>query len=199
VDLAPRCDVTDVSRRLDGGNTKELAAFLRLRHESRFFEPIECLRQASNSYHGYGFSMMALCCPLIETIECYRQGLPTTSKKEWRAFIDIQNKQSVSAQYPLATAAPTSGESAFVHFFTDFQAIFPDVDGSEFYHNIRNGLLHQAQTQNGWTIDAMGSVVCDRSQKHLNRNLFADALKAAFEHYVRELETLIWRNQSHAV
>jgi hypothetical protein len=194
VDLAPDCSAAEVSVWLDAGNTKKLADFLRRRHASRFFDPIESLKKSSNTYSGYGFSMMALCCLLTETIECYRQGLPTSSRKEWGELVDIQNKESVPIEYRLAATVPTSGADIFVRFFTDFQAMFADVDGLEFYHNIRNGLLHQAQTKGGWTIDALGSLVCDRTRRRLNRNLFSRALHDCFEQYVGDLETKPWND-----
>ena len=194
MELAPNCTVVEVSNWLGAGNTKELADFLRRRHAARFFDPIECLKKASNTYSGYGFSMMALCCLLTETIECYREGMPTTSRKEWGELADIQSNEPVPVEYRLATTVPTNGLGIFARFFADFQSMFPNVDGSEFYHNIRNGLLHQAQTKNGWTIDALGSCVCDRTQKHINRNLFAKALHDCFDGYIGDLETRPWND-----
>ena len=79
MELAPKCTAVEVAKWLDAGDTLQLASFLRGRHEARFFGPIECLRKAEDTYGGYGFSMMALCCLLTETIQCYREGMPTTS------------------------------------------------------------------------------------------------------------------------
>jgi hypothetical protein len=137
--------------------------------------------------------MMALCCLLTETIQCYREGMPTTSSREWNGLVHIQNSEAVPLAYQLPIAIPKDGREVFAQFFDDYQSVFPNVDGSHFYDNIRNGLLHQAQTKNGWTIDAVGSVLCDPAEKRINRNLFARALRESFDDRVRDLELARWR------
>jgi hypothetical protein len=192
VELAPDCQINEVQDWLDAGSTSQLAFFLRKRHEARFFGPIECLRKAGDTYSGYGFSMMSLCCLLTETIQCYREGMPTTSKREWAELVEIQGKESVPLDYQLQPLIPKNGREVFIQFFSDSQSFFPNLDGSDFYHYIRNGLLHQAQTKKGWTIDATGTLVCDPPLKHINRNLFAYALHNCFDHYIRILEAKHW-------
>ena len=192
MELAPNCTVVEVTNWLDMGNTTKLANFLRKRHEARFFDPIECLRKAADTYTGYGFSMMSLCCLLTETIQCFREGMPTTSRKEWSELVDIQSNESVPVDYQLPPAIPKNGREVFSQFFSDFRSLFPNVDGSDFYDNIRNGLLHQAQTKNGWTIDATGTLLCDPPNKHINRNLFAQALRNSFGGYIQNLKGKGW-------
>ena len=182
MELAPGCPAEDVAKWLETENRARLSVFLRDRHEARFFSPIKYLRNAPNASDGYGFSMMALCSLLVETIECYREGMPTTSEREWRELVSIQANELVPVNYRLGQKIPKNGLQIFEQFFADFRPIFPNMDGADFYRNIRNGLLHQAQTKNGWTIDTRGSVVCEPApKKHLNRNLFADALREAFD------------------
>lgn len=184
-----------MSKWLHEGNTPELRTFLQNRHEARFFGPIECLRTASNTHDGYGFSMMALCCLLVETIQCYREGMPSTSEKEWRELVSIQNNELVPSNYRLPQGIPKNGSGVFEQFFRDFQSFFPNVNGPDFYRNVRNGLLHQAQTKDGWTIDTLGSRVCEPApKKHINRNLFSRALKTAFNHYLADLATKRWND-----
>jgi hypothetical protein len=193
LDLAPKCPTQDVAKWLREEDTSKLCVFLRNRHEARFFGPIECLRTAPNTHGGYGFSMMALCCLLVETIQCYREGMPTTSKKEWRELVSIQNNELVPSNYQLQGGIPNNGPQVFEQFFRDFQSFFPNVNGPDFYRNIRNGLLHQAQTKDGWTIDTRGSLVCEPApKKHINRNLFAHALREAFDRYLEELAAKHW-------
>lgn len=185
MELAPYCSDDDVAAWLAAKEATKLAAFLRRRHEARFFNPIEYLRRAPDTYGGYGFSMMALCCLLIETIECYRRGIPTTSKKEWSGLAKIQQKETVLTPFQLPTQGPPKGSEVFETFFRDFQSLFPNVDGKAFYENIRNGILHQAQTKGGWTINARGALCAG---KNINRNLFAKALEKAFDSYTAGLQ-----------
>jgi hypothetical protein len=195
MELAPCCPAEDVAKWLESEDTAKLCVFLRNRHEARFFSPIRCLRNAPNTTDGYGFSMMALCCLLVETIECYREGMPTTSEKEWRDLVNVQDDELVPANYRLEQKIPKNGSQVFTKFFADFRAIFHNVDGADFYRNIRNGLLHQAQTKDGWTIDTLGSVIYEPApKKHINRNLFADALSEAFGRYIKDLAGKHWKD-----
>lgn len=193
LELAPKCTAECVAKWLEEQDTSRLCVFLRRRHEARFFGPIECLRTASNTHEGYGFSMMALCCLLVETIQCYREGMPTTSRIEWRALVSIQKNELVPLPYQLQKTIPKRDPQVFEQFFCDFQDFFPNVNGSDFYRNIRNGLLHQAQTKDGWTIDTRGSLICEPApKKHINRSLFAQALKSTFDKYLADLQQKRW-------
>jgi hypothetical protein len=83
--------------------------------------------------------------------------MPTLSGREWRGLVDIQDSEAVPAAYRLPAAIPKNGREVFTQFFGDYPSIFPNVDDSDFYDNIRNGLLHQAQTKNGWTVCVRGT------------------------------------------
>jgi len=124
--------------------------------------------------------------------------MPSTNKKEWRELVSIQNIQNnelVPSNYRLQEGIPKNGPQVFEQFFRDFQSSFPNVNGQDFYRDIRNGLLHQAQTKDGWTIDTRGSLVCEPApKKHINRNLFAQALKATFDQYLADLATKHWND-----
>ena len=195
MELAPGCPAEDVAKWLETEDRAKLSVFLRERHEARFFSPIKYLRNAPNTSDGYGFSMMALCCLLVETIECYREGMPTTSGSEWRELVSVQDNELVPVNYRLGQKLPKNGLQVFMEFFADFRASFPNVDGVDFYRNIRNGLLHQAQTKDGWTIDTLGSVVYEPApKKHINRNLFAQALSETFDRYIEDLTGKQWND-----
>jgi hypothetical protein len=104
-----------------------------------------------------------------------------------------------SAVYEVARSQWKNGRDAFQDFFAHFSSLFPEMDGLEFYRSIRNGLLHQAQTKNGWTIRVDSAKLCEPANRVINRNLFADGLKAAFDAYLTELRTSspdsdIWKN-----
>jgi hypothetical protein len=191
VELAPGCSITEVESWLAAGDTQRLASFFWKRHEVRFLAPIECLRKAAETYSGYGFSMMSLCCLLIETVQCYRDGMPTSSRKEWGLLVDIQSTEPVPPEYFLPTVLPKTGRAVFEKFFFDFQSDFP-MAGQDFYENIRNGLLHQAQTKSGWTIDAKGSVPCDPLNKRINRDLFVQKLRICINNYFQVLRCASW-------
>jgi hypothetical protein len=144
-----------------------------------FFEPIRHLASSCNK-QGYGFAIMALCSLLIETIQCYRYGLPSTNSGELER-LGIPKEQW------------RSGSTAFNEFFLGpCQHLFPDVDAVDFYSNIRNGLLHQAQTKGGWKIRTGQAAICNLNDKIIDRDKFANALEGAFQEYLEDLGQHDW-------
>ncbi len=187
-----------VEKLLTSKDTCELVEFLRERHEERYFQPLRLMGNAAGNEAGYGFAMMSLCCLLIETFQCYREGLPTTSGKEWNDLLKIEKRESVPTEYSLKDIPQPqkgAGEAIFKKFFKEppeQKEFFPNVDGEEFYKSIRCGLLHQALTKNNWTIRKNCATLCD-GQK-IDRDLFAKALVQSFAAYLTELRSKSWND-----
>jgi hypothetical protein len=158
----------------------DLVQFLRVRYEERFLDPIEQLCSMRKK-QGYGFAIMALCSLLIETMQCYRYGLPSTNRGEL-------------SRLGVPEADWKNGATAFSDFFLrpEHQSLFPNIDGREFYSNIRNGLLHQAQTKEGWKIKTNQAILCDAAERIIDRDKFSRALKEAFAAYMGELDHSVW-------
>lgn len=114
-----------------------------------------------------GFNIMANCCLLIETYESFYRGWPKS---------------------------PTSSE-AFCKFFNR-SSNFLDFTGNdlptEFYKNIRCGILHQGETTSGWRIRRDQSSKLNLTDKIIDANLFRDALKLEIEDYFDSLKTKDW-------
>lgn len=179
-----------------------LVCFLRERYAERFFEPIAYLTWAPSSARGYGFAIMSLCCLLIETIECYRLGWPSSSVKELNALAgDPLNSAVPESHYKLIGPFENdkfSSEVVFKKFFEEpkHKRHFPDVDGVVFYKAIRCGLLHQSQTKDSWRIRTSGRQWDDApSEKSINRNKFSRALKECFDAFLEELEMVLWNEE----
>jgi hypothetical protein len=175
---------------LDKSQAHEIVRFLSERHTERFFGPIGCLKKAPGGTSGYGFAIMALCSLLIETLECYRQGLPSSSNNDMGPLKTSSAHAAAPPEYKLDTLTfPNSGE-IFKSFFTrsQHQAFFPGVDGEIFFRNIRCGLLHQAQTKDGWRIVRTGKFWDPDPSKQINREEFSERLESCFNAYLGELE-----------
>jgi|ERR1044071_450713 hypothetical protein len=178
---------------LDNQEKEQLIQFIDQRFTDRFFDPIRCLKQSPGNTQGYGFAIMALCSLLIESIQSFRFGLPSTYQRELERLGDFNP--------PVAFEVPRnewlSGRQVFTDFFTSpsYRKLFPGIDGAAFYTNIRNGLLHQAQTKNGWTITIQRKRLCAPKAKVLNRNVFAVRLEKAFRLYLQELRRCEWRDE----
>ena len=170
---------------LDAGDTIRLVCFLRERHTERFFEPIHRLTSASGNEQGFGFAIMALCCLLVETIQCYREGLPSSNETELER---LRNYDNVPPKYQITEDdLKIKGKEIFRRFFTDYQSYFPCANGIDFYNHIRNGLLHQAQTKGGWTINIERSKLWDVEQQSVDRDLFSYQLENCFGKYLSDL------------
>lgn len=173
----------------DPSRGQELIQFLRERHSEKFFEPIGSLRAAAVNKWGYGFSILALCSLMIETIQSYWEGWPSTNKFELAELSKLTTPQA----YVVPKSEWPTTKSAFQDFFSNpvFKPLFPSVDANQFYECIRNGLLHQGQTKNGWKIWEVGPL-WNSSRSAINRNKFADAVAGGFEAYLGVLNMAAW-------
>ena len=167
----------------------QLAEFVKARHYERFFRPLKTIRAAPGNMQGYGAAIMALCSLLIETIQCYRFGLPTTDGKEFRK---LAKRKGIPAPYQLHANEWKSGTKTFQRFFHDHRDIFQALPGGRFYKNVRCGLLHQGQTKRGWVIKRRGLRVWDPTRKTIYRNDFSESLERAFKAYLGDLRTSRW-------
>jgi hypothetical protein len=171
----------------------ELIHFLRDRYRERFFGPIRCLRKAVGNESGYGFAIMALCSLLIETLECYKEGLPSSHETQLAKLESSDDNKNAQAPYRLDKARSGGSKTTFKNFFRDHKRFFPDVAGNEFYEKVRCGLLHQAQTEHDWRIVRSGSHWNNAGEKKsINRDEFADRLQECFADYLSRLEMSEW-------
>ena len=166
----------------------EIARFLDDRYRERFFDPIRYLKKAQGNESGYGFAIMALCCLMIETIESYRQGLPSTSKDDMEALEKLP-ANGTAGEYSLQPPFKNCNGKVFEEFFKcdSHKKFFPDVPGKSFYLNIRCGLLHQAQTKGGWLIGRKGKYCDEGPPGSINRDEFSERLEECFHEYLKEL------------
>lgn len=81
-----------------------------------------------------GFCLMAVSCLMIEALQCFWEGLPRTPKSNgadlFRRFFDRNSNMGI-----------------------------PSGLGGRFYGNVRNGILHQAETTDGWKIRLGGTLL----------------------------------------
>lgn len=138
------------------------------RLQVRFFDPIDCLRDAEQdrrpNERRFGFAVLALDCMLLETLASFREGLEDTigrSKETFCAFL---------------TSRP------------EFTGAFSEYLASSFYYQFRCGVLHQTEVGGRGKIWSIGPIVhmVDGSIV-VNRNAFHDALKQVFHNYLNDL------------
>lgn len=114
-----------------------------------------------------GFSIMANCCLLIETLQSFKNG--------WE---DTRNKS----------------EQAFKGFLTTDKN-FEELKklSNEFYKNVRCGILHQGETTGGWTINRKGGKnIYDSKTKTIDAIRFSQQLKLSLKEYSQSLKQSDW-------
>jgi hypothetical protein len=165
--LAPRFTVCDYEECRDRNppDRDSIANAIRARFMDRYVDPARA--------GGSGFTIMAVSCLMIEALESFRQGLPSSKG---------------------------SCKEAFCSFFGSFDQ-FKDLRGHAhvFYKNVRCGILHRAETRGGCRIRRDKSPLFDSAALTINANLFLDALAQALEVYsnglkMAEREAAEWKN-----
>jgi hypothetical protein len=167
MELAPHWEIETVLDALRSKKRLQLVQFIECRYETRCFEPIRLLEREAikgiawklgdpdptEPIRPYGFAIMSLACQMIETLESYRLGVPTTNEGDFEKIRLDRNYSQRPRQVECAEADVRGTGKAFKSFFEIHRKEFPSIDGAEFYANVRNALLHQSQTRNGLLIN----------------------------------------------
>jgi hypothetical protein len=161
--LSSSMTVSRYRKLVKAGDRAALGDFIVERFYERYFRPI------CNSRSKHGFTIMAIACLTIETLESFYQGRPDTkgeSKKIFRAF------------FKRNSALNAFGEN-----------------GDWFYTDIRCGILHQAETRGGWKIRRKGALF-DSQNKGINAAALLKQLQKSVAHYATELQSddILWEN-----
>lgn len=153
-------------RELEARRDREgIADFILERFSERYITP---LREGKK----HGFCKMAVCCLMIETLESFWQGWPDTegcSKKAFRSFFRRCSEQN-----------------------SELDVFYRHAD--DFYVGVRCGILHQAETTNGWRIRREGPLF-NHSTKTINANRFHDQLEKALREYCDTLRQSDWNSE----
>lgn len=156
------------------GNWQEAVDLFEDRICGRFLDAVEVLEKNDLVRFTAGFSIMALDCLLIETLQQFKEGKQRTDN------------------------TPGAVKEAFCKFLLNSKLAPHCKNGkaAAFYDAIRNGLLHQAEIKgdsrivigSGWSGD-FPAVKWTKSKKGLiiNRRLFHAVLMEEFQSYLEQL------------
>ena len=153
----------------DAQQSDEIANFIYERHYRRYLKPFEFDDKTYRKEYKNGFAIMANCCLLIETIESFYRG--------W-----------ANSRYELNFLKFFTREPLFIEFATD------DMP-TQFYKNVRCGILHQGETTGGWSINRTSSKLLNKAGREINAFLFATELEKALSTYREELKSSGWDSQ----
>jgi hypothetical protein len=142
---------------------KGIAGLIHKRFKERYLDPI------LDGPKRHGFTMLAICCLMVETLESFRHG--------WKD-----------------TADRGKSEAAFCGFFQahdEFRDLRPVAH--EFYRAVRCGILHQAETTHSWRVDQEPRLLAEQSGvRWLSASEFGNRLKTVLDRYRDDLSNSDW-------
>lgn len=159
--LSSTVTVEKLKEFISNSNKIEIADFIKQRFEERYINPINKL----DSKDKHGFSIMAVCCLMIESLESYKNGWESTENKSGRAF-----KQFLTT------------ENEFVDLKNH---------STNFYKNVRCGILHQSETTDGWKIVRKDELFNSQT-KTINASKFLLAMETTLDNYANRLKVEDW-------
>lgn len=168
--ISPKYRVSDWRYAMQSDDWALMATIFKDRLNGRFLGPIELIEEDEKFGEFAGFSIMALDCLLVETLNQFYQGCDET---------------------------PRNHKFQFWKFFRASEYFRPSLTrrmSDIFYSHVRCGLLHQAQTKKGTLIRADQDKMIQAAPGGLvtgivvDRIRFHDALKQEISSYILKLE-----------
>lgn len=170
-------DWEELANKLDISKTENWGSafnFYEQRITTRYLNPINAILNMDLNT-GEGFAVVNLQCSLIETIECFYNGWIY----KYPDFFTINRSDSFRGN-----------KKIFECFFKKrepFKCL--NIDGEDFYYNVRCGLLHETQTKRGWIIKAESDKIYElkEGQKIIYRTNFQKAIEDVIKQYKSDL------------
>lgn len=147
----------------------KIADFIFQRLYSRYLKPFLFIDDKFRTQFKNGFSIMANCCLLIETLQSFKNGWGDSDRKSGLAF-----KQFFTSE---------ANFSAFKN------------KEKEFYANIRCGILHQGETTGGWTINRSGLNIFDPKTLIVDSISFSKELEMSLREFTENLKKENWDSE----
>ncbi len=152
-----------------GPDWNKAIKILEFRIKARYLEPVDLLIEEDDKRPAverrYGFTILAIDCLLMETLQAFKDGLTDTKGKSKPTF------------------------KKFLKESPSFSPYFPDDKSAQsFYEDYRCGILHQAEvmgTSLVWSVGKLRGKVGDKW--YINRTEIHDKLKKDFYQYLELL------------
>ena len=112
----------------------------------------------------HGFAIIAISCLLLEALESFLRGWKKSTRQSETLFVEFLDREPE---------------------FSSFRG-----RGSEFFRNVRCGILHQGETTNGWRIRRSGPLF--DGDRTINAIGFIRALERVLKRHCAELRAAHW-------
>lgn len=167
-EVATGITIRDYRKMVKAGNQNDASAKTGIAEVVRKRFEDRYLNPVLSSKAPHGFAILAICCLMVEALESFRQGWKRTDDKS---------------------------EAAFCSFFQahgEFRDLRPVAH--EFYRAVRCGILHQAETMQGWRVHReTGRLREQNGAVHwVSASEFAQRLKHVLKNYCKILQTSDW-------
>lgn len=150
-------------------NWDRAVEIFKIRIASRYLEPVDLLIKKDNDRipvdRRYGFTILAIDCLLIETLQSFREGLTDTNGKSKDMFVNFLTQRE------------------------SFKDYFRKDDAERFYCDFRCGILHQAEIMGDSLLWSVGNVKGKdfNGTPYLNRTKIHELIKKEVDLYCEEL------------
>lgn len=160
--LSSTVKISEYKSFVEEQESQKIIDFVRQRFTERYIDPMRVEREKKN-----GFTIMAVSCLMIESLESFYQGWSDSNRKSQLAFCS----------------------------FFDRNKNFAFIQGHSeaFYKCVRCGILHQGETTKGWHIRRKGPVFTEKT-KTINAKRFHDEIEVALNNYCAFLENSDWNS-----
>jgi hypothetical protein len=152
---------------LDLQDKEAIANMIYHRLHARYIKPFLFEDKKFKKEYKNGFSIMANCCLLIETLHSFKNGWGDSNRRSGQAFKDFFQQDK--------------------HFHE------LKLKGSEIYVNIRCGILHQGETSGGWKIDRNNTTLVDG--KTIHSITFLKRIEQSLDDYTGSLRKEKWDSE----
>ena len=133
----------------------------RLKHT--FFDPIQLVID-NKRRKGEGFTIVSVQCALIEMLSAFRQGKNFNHKMQ-RNSQNYEYKKSEEMFTCLLLEAPIFQDIFWQLDTKNQRKINQPYNASDFYKNVRCGLMHEGRTKRNWHIDTEPNGILVKSEK----------------------------------
>ena len=187
VELAKGITIEDYLNWIAEKDKSKISKMVYQRFFERYLKPYFYSNSDFIKNYKNGFAMMGSACLMIETYTAFKKGIKDTDGKGRVCFCEFLNSEKEFAVFK------DERKNSDGHYLKE---ALP----SKFYKNIRCGILHQGETNEGWTITRKrGTPIFEEATLKINAFLFMSNLNKVLQRYEAELidadwEDDIWKN-----
>lgn len=117
----------------------------------KYFRPLQTIIN-ERKFEGEGFTIVTIQCSIIESLASFRTGeIYNLDKKASSPNYEYNGSKKMFISFLLS--APIFENNFWEYDSNGQKQPHKDFDASDFYKNVRCGLMHEARTKGGWFIN----------------------------------------------